>query len=90
MSPDAFFAAAALIGKALGLAALTALLCLLAIGGVVSLFEGRDEDAEALRRLAQRTRSEFIRRGRWVTAEQIREDLQEMEPPFYDEHSFSN
>jgi len=65
--------ALATIGKALAMALPGALLFIVAVGGVASLFRD-SEDAETLRRLAQRNRTDFIRRGRWVGPSDIDAD----------------
>ena len=52
--------------------------------------DSTEGDHDPRKALAQTRRATFITKGRLVGPEQIRQDIKEMEPPFYDEHSFSN
>jgi len=57
---------------------------------VVALWGDEETDAETLSRLHQRTRSDFIRRGRYVAPEEISQHVQEADRPTYDHPSLHN
>jgi len=52
--------------------------------------DSTEGDHDPRKALAQRNRADFITKGRWVTVEQIRQDIEEMEPPLYTPTSARN